>query len=765
MASVTISTLYTSVNSANANPYAFSSQGFPQTLSINATASVRGSTTGGAGITNSTLGYSAFSSQGAGATNPLASWAVTAGSNTQELYANPSSLTDRTHNSWRALLTIPTENGTRYAAVTGTIVDVAPSASPSNLSYPSSIAYNATSFTLSISSPSNHAFGLWYDSYPGDPPFPDTHPDIAGFQPSSFSVAGPTSYGTSRNYYIFDALAETAGGAGGNGQSDGRDWFFLFGITVTRGTPDTTPSFSPSDFVDKTGQPLSTTVQSATTLTVSGLDVAVNISISGAGGQYRYSNGSYSSWRSYTTNGVIGNGTTIQVRANSSSSFNTTTTTTLTVGGAYGSNSETFSITTLAQDVTPNQFNIGANVSNAPLSTNYNSSFTIAGINSPVTVTGSSGALVSTTNGSGYTTSITRSNGQTVYVRITSSSNFSTTVNGTVTIGTVSDTRSITTLAQDVTPTQFSVGANLTNQALGTAFISSFTVAGVNTTVTASRTGASLVGTSSSGPWVTSISRTNGQTVYMRLVSSSSANTSVTGGVTIGTISDSRTITTGNGDSTPSAFNLGANATNVAVSGQAGSSTITVAGVNSGSVVPISISKISSESPAGSVQYSVNSGTPTSSAGSVSLGDNVSVLITCSSGFSKTTTARLNIGGITDDFSATTEASTSGSVDPGANSANYGLRVFNSSSTTILDPTDRVATLAGVITSSFTSGQTSKTHTLSRSGTTVIRLNPAYTITTAKTELITASVSGTTLTVTRAASGSAKSYSFLVINE
>jgi hypothetical protein len=435
------------------------------------------------------------------------------------------------------------------------------------------------------------------------------------------------------------------------------------------------------------------------------------------------------------------------------------------VGGAYGSSSVDYSITTLAQDVTPTQFNIGANVSGAPLNTNYDSSFVIGGINDTVTVTGSSGALVSTTNGSGYTTSITRNNGQTVYVRITSSSSFSTSVNGTVTIGTVSDTRTITTLAQDVTPAQFNIGADISGATLSTPYLSSFSVTGINTTVTVTASNAAAVATSSSGPWLSSITRTNNQTVHVRIISSSSANASVTGTVTIGTISDSRTITTGAGDTAPNAFELGGPVTGVTTSGQASSNTITVTGVSTGANVPISISKISSESPAGIVEYSVNQGTPTSSSGTVVLNDEVSVIITCSSANNTTTIAELNIGGTTDTFSATTEAASSGSVEGPAASSDYGLRVFGSLNNVLLDVTDRVATVAGVITGSFTAAQTTKTHTLTRNGTMAIRLNPDYTVTTTKTELITATVSGTTLTVSRSEAGTAKNYSFLVIFE
>jgi|GEM_PF-5754039 len=764
--SATISAYYTSVASAIGNPTGFGTIHVSDVLNINATVAISTSQTSAPSLTNSNSGYSNFSLSSDEFNNPLATWTTSGGTNVQELYANPTNLQDRTHNTFRAILTFNTENGARYAAVQGTVTDIEPTGTAANVTIPAGdLAWDQTTFNLGTATIANEAWGLYYDNNPGNPPNP-THPTTAPLSTSN-TITGPTAYGGTRKYYVYNARAAAAGGAGDNGTSDGRDWFPVVSFSKTRGTPDTTPSFD-GDWIDTTGQPLNTVVKSPQILIVSGLDIAVSASISGASGQYRidtYANGSWTPWSSSNSAAIIINGSRLEIRATSGSSFSQTTTTTLTVGGDYGSSAVDYSITTLAQDVTPTQFNIGANVSGAPLSTNYDSSFVIGGINDTVTVTGSSGALVSTTNGSGYTTSISRVNGQTVYVRITSSSSFSTAVNGIVTIGTVSDTRTITTLAQDVTPTQFNIGADVTGAALNTPYLSSFTVTGINTTVTVTGSGAATVSASSSGPWSSSINRTNNQTVHVRIISSSSANATVTGTVSIETVSDTRSITTGTGDTAPNAFELGGPVTNVSTSGQASSNTVTVLGVSAGANVPISISKISSESPTGVVEYSVNQGTPTSSSGTVQLNDEVAVIITCSSANSATTTAELNIGGTIDTFSATTEAATSGSVEGPAASSDYGLRVFSSSSSVLLDVTDRVATVAGVITGSFTAAQTTKTHTLTRNGTMAIRLDPDYTVTTTKTELITATVSGTTLTVSRSEAGTAKNYTFLVIFE
>jgi len=201
-------------------------------------------------------------------------------------------------------------------------------------------------------------------------------------------------------------------------------------------------------------------------------------------------------------------------------------------------------VTRSAQDITPNQFSIGADVTGVATSSSSFSSFVIAGINSTVTVTASGSASVSTSSGSGYTSSITRSNGQTVYVRIIASAVTNTTVTGTVTIGSVSDSKNVTTAA-DITPSPFSF-TPASNVALNTLTASGFvqinnmdsycpvSVSNGEVYIASPQPPASAGWYSSSSPLgVPAMAAFS--SIRARHTSSSSFNTSVTTTVTVGT--------------------------------------------------------------------------------------------------------------------------------------------------------------------------------------------------------------------------------------
>ncbi|MDZ7593853.1 MAG: Ig-like domain-containing protein, partial [Thiobacillus sp.] len=97
-------------------------------------------------------------------------------------------------------------------------------------------------------------------------------------------------------------------------------------------------------------------------------------------------------------------------------------------------------------------------------------------------------------------------------------------------------------------------------------------------------------------------------------------------------------------DTTPTAFTFTAQ-TGAALSSVATSNTITVAGINSAANISI----------AGGT-YKINSGSYTSSAGTVNNGDTVTVQQTSSGSFSTLTTATLTIGGVAGAFDVTTLA-------------------------------------------------------------------------------------------------------------
>jgi M6 family metalloprotease-like protein len=93
-------------------------------------------------------------------------------------------------------------------------------------------------------------------------------------------------------------------------------------------------------FTNQTGVALSTVITS-NTITVSGINAATPISVTG--GTYSINSGLYTN-----ATGTVSNGNTVTVRQTSSGSYSTTTNATLTIGGV----SDTFSVTTLQTEIT-----------------------------------------------------------------------------------------------------------------------------------------------------------------------------------------------------------------------------------------------------------------------------------------------------------------------------------------------------------------------------------------------------------------------------
>ena len=103
-------------------------------------------------------------------------------------------------------------------------------------------------------------------------------------------------------------------------------------------SPVTNTDITPDQFIftDQVNVALST-VSTSNSITVSGIDAAAPISISG--GTYSINGGAYTN-----TSGTVSNGNTVTAQVISSGSYSTTANATLTIGGV----SDTFSVTTLA---------------------------------------------------------------------------------------------------------------------------------------------------------------------------------------------------------------------------------------------------------------------------------------------------------------------------------------------------------------------------------------------------------------------------------
>ena len=293
-----------------------------------------------------------------------------------------------------------------------------------------------------------------------------------------------------------------------------------------------------------------------------------------------------------------------------------------------------------AVDTTPDAFHFTNQTGvtlNTPITSN---TITVSGITAAaaISITGGTYAI----NGGTYTSaSGTVNNGNTVTVQQTSSASYSTMTDATLTIGGVSDTFSVTTKSA-TTPDPFTF-TDRTNVTLNTEYKSNaITVSGLGAASPISVTGGTY---SINGGTYTSASGTVslGNTVKVRKISAGTYSTTKSATLTIGGVSDIFSVTT-KSSTTPDPFTF-TDRTNVTLNTEYKSNAITVSGL--GAASPISVT---------GGTYSVNGATYTSSSGTVSNGNTVKVRKMSAGTYSTTKSATLTIGGVSDTFSVTTQA-------------------------------------------------------------------------------------------------------------
>ena len=195
-------------------------------------------------------------------------------------------------------------------------------------------------------------------------------------------------------------------------------------------------------------------------LTMSEGDVltVIHSSASSITGNVTVSSFSSAIWTS-TTNMSIANGSSATRTVKTSPTLTTVNLTASASG--YTSGTIYLNIVSSVDDV-PDAFDIGDNITNANLSQEYAiGSFTVSGINTSVTMSCSGTASTQTQIGTGGTKSSANKtvvNGDIVYVYGTSSSSYNTTVTATVTINTVSNSATITTILDPSTGTKIPIG-------------------------------------------------------------------------------------------------------------------------------------------------------------------------------------------------------------------------------------------------------------------------------------------------------------------
>lgn len=186
-------------------------------------------------------------------------------------------------------------------------------------------------------------------------------------------------------------------------------------------------------------------------------------------------------------------------------------------------------------DTTPDSFSFSESADVALSTVVTSVSITVSGINAPAAISVSGGEYsIDCVENSFSSSAATISNGQTVCVRHTSSSQFSTETSTTLSIGGVSGDFISTTLDEDITPANFSF-AGINNVARSTLTTSATqTITGINAPAPVSVTngeysiGCSTIFTSADG------TINDGQSICVRHVSAANAQTSTTTTLTIG---------------------------------------------------------------------------------------------------------------------------------------------------------------------------------------------------------------------------------------
>ena len=315
--------------------------------------------------------------------------------------------------------------------------------------------------------------------------------------------------------------------------------------------------------------------------------------------------------------------------------------------GLTGTSSMDVQVSVTGDDTTPDVFSFTDQTDVALSMVITSDPIAVAGIDSAATILVTGGEY--SVNNAAYTSVPgTVNNGNTVRVRHTSSSNHSTRVDTTLTIGGVSDTFSSTTRAADTTPGAFSF-TDQTGVALGTAITSDpITVSGIDAATAISVSGGSY--RINNGVYTNAAGTVNdGDRVRVQHTSSVEYSTQVDTTLTIGGVSDTFSSTTL--AAAPGAFSF-IDQTDVALNAIITSNEVTVSGINAAAAISVT-----------GGEYSINGAAYTNTAGTVNNGNTVRVRHTSSSNHATQVDTTLTIGGVSDTFSSTTQAATPGDCE------------------------------------------------------------------------------------------------------
>ncbi|WP_041590402.1 hypothetical protein [Teredinibacter turnerae] len=304
-------------------------------------------------------------------------------------------------------------------------------------------------------------------------------------------------------------------------------------ITPTPFPPTPVPDTSPEAFTFTLEQP--TYARSAevltNTVTIAGINTQAPLVVS-AGAEYSIASGDFTAG-----NTTIANGQTLQIKTQAGAEFSDEVAITVSVGDYETS----FTVVTVPQDITPEPFSF-APKTDVDLAMAYTASATITGINDAAPISVSNGEYAI---GDGDFTSAagTIESGETVTVKVLSSTNFSTETAAVLDIGGVKGTLAVTTLAQDIEPDAFSF-ESVMDADLNTVYSAdAITISGINDAAPIVVADGEYA--INDQPFTSEEGTVQaGDNVVLRLTSAATANTVAMATLTIGGIANSFSVTT-----------------------------------------------------------------------------------------------------------------------------------------------------------------------------------------------------------------------------
>lgn len=338
--------------------------------------------------------------------------------------------------------------------------------------------------------------------------------------------------------------------------------------------PDTTPdAFS---FGYKNNIVPSTNGVVSNGIVISGINTATPISVTG--GTFTVDGGAAVN---------VNNGQTVVVTMDASANYGDVSTATVTIGDVNG----TFKVFTQAEDKIPDSFSFNsvADVNATATPTVDSNQITISGINTTLPISIVDGNY--SKNSGGFTdVDGTVGNGDTITVQVAASSEYETTTTATLRVGNTLYPFSVTTMSNpvvpDSTPNDFSFATKL-NQAVDTDVESNVTVSGINQDVAISVTNGTY-GIGGAGV-LTDGNVSNGDLIVITQRTSASFETEKTTTVTIGGIVKTFKTKTIAEDTTPDDVSFDANLSVPVPTADVISNTVTIAGLTTGTTLPISI--------------------------------------------------------------------------------------------------------------------------------------------------------------------------------